>query len=207
MRVLFQGDSVTDAERDRNDFYGCEDGYVKYVVEELKEAYPDVEFINRGVGGDRTKELLDRIDRDLVDLDPDIVTILIGVNDTLRRFEHNDPTSAEEFRDRYETILKTVKEKTNAKIVMIEAFLVYGMGKEEFREDLDLKIDETRKLAIKYADKYIPLNGLLAKALVGEDALEPKEISADGIHPSEAGKVLIADYVSETLVELFEEEF
>lgn len=207
MRVLFQGDSVTDAERDRNDFYGYGDGYVKYVVEELKEAYPNVEFVNRGCGGDRTTELLARMDKDIIDLNPDIVTILIGINDTWRRFDNNDPTSPEEFRDRYETILKAIKEKTNAKIVMIEAFLVYGMGKEEFREDLDLKIDETRKLAIKYADKYIPLNGLLAKALVGEDALEPKEISADGIHPSEAGKVLIADYVSETLVELFEEEF
>ena len=205
MRVLFQGDSVTDAERDRNDFYGYGDGYVKYVIDELKDVYPEVEFVNRGVSGDRTTELLERMDKDIIDLNPDIVTILIGVNDTLLRFEKNDPTSPEEFRDRYETILKAIKEKTNAKIVMIEAFLIYGMGKEEFREDLNAKIDETRKLAVKYADKYIPLNGLLAKALVGEDALEPVELSADGIHPAEAGKALIADYVSEALVELFEE--
>lgn len=205
MRVLFQGDSVTDAERDRSEFYGYGNGYVKYVIDELKEAYPEVEFVNRGCGGDRTKELLARIGRDLVDLDPDIVTVLIGINDTWRRFDNNDPTSAEEFRDRYETILKTIKEKTHAKIVMIEAFLIYGSGKEEFREDLNAKLDETRKLAVKYADKFIPLNGLLAKALVGEDAYEPEDLSADGIHPAEAGKALIADYVSEALVELLEE--
>lgn len=205
MRVLFQGDSVTDAERDRSDFYGFGDGYVKYVVEDLKEAYPSVEFVNRGCGGDRTKELLARIDRDLVELDPDIVTIMIGINDTWRRFDNNDPTSAEEFRDRYETILKTIKEKTHAKIVMIEAFLIYGDIHQEFREDFDAKIDETRKLAIKYADKYIPLNGLLAKALVGEEKLEPAQIASDCIHPAEDGKILIADYVSEALVELLEE--
>ena len=204
MRILFQGDSVTDCGRNRECYFDLGQGYVKYTAEMLLELLPEteLEFVNRGVSGDRTKDVLARADRDIVEVDPDIITILIGVNDTWRRYDCNDPTSAEQFAENYEAILKIIKEKTHAKIVLIDAFLVYGMGRDHYREDLNAKLDETRKLAVKYADAYVPLDGYLASALVGEGALEPVLISEDGVHPAEEGKKLIAKILAPALADL-----
>ena len=202
MKILFQGDSVTDCSRKYDDPEDLGLGYVKYTAEALKEKFPDMTFVNRGISGNRTKDVLARAQKDIVEIDPDIITILIGVNDTWRRFDMNDPTTAEEFRDNYEKILKIVKEKTHAKIVMLECFLVYGMGRDNYREDLNAKIDETRKLAAIYADKFIALDGLLAQEYIGAGTREPAEISADGVHPAEEGKKIIASYLAAAIAEL-----
>lgn len=198
MRILFQGDSVTDAGRNYEDLTDLGPGYAKYVAEQLKSDMPDIEFefINRGVSGNRVRDIVARSDKDLVDLDPDIITILIGVNDTWRRFDMNDPTTADEFAETYETLLKKIKHETHAKIVMIEAFVLYGMGRDEFREDLDLKLDKTRILAMQYADAYVPLDGILAAECVNR---APTELSDDGIHPNEGGRRFIAPYVAEAI--------
>ena len=204
MRILFQGDSVTDASRIREDHFDLGQGYPKYTAELVKERCPDAEFINRGVSGDRTKDVLARVQKDIIDIDPDIVTILIGVNDTWRRYDMDDPTTPEQFRDNYEQILKTVKEQTHAKIVMIECFLIYGMGRDYYREDLNPKLDETRRLAVKYADRFIPLDGLLAQASTGKEAIAPALISADGVHPAEEGRKLIAKILAPVICDLIE---
>lgn len=198
MKILFQGDSITDCNRKYDDFYDLGDGYVKYVTDALTERYPNVEFefINKGISGNRTKDLVARLQGDFIDIQPDIVTILIGVNDTWRRFDMNDPTTAEEFRSNYETVLKTIKERTNAKIIMLEAFLIYNKGHESYREDLNAKLDETRLLAMNYADAYIPLDGLFAAACVGRDE---SDFSVDGFHPVEEGKKLIASQLLKAL--------
>lgn len=198
MKILFQGDSVTDCNRKYDEYYDLGEGYPKYTAEELRKRFPnkDFEFINRGVSGDRSKNLVIRLQKDILDIDPDIITLLIGVNDTWRKFDMNDPTTAEEFRNNYETVLKAIKEKTHAKIVMLECFLVYNKGHESYREDLDAKIDETRLLAMKYADAYIPTDGILAAAAIGKDA---NFVSEDGFHPVEGGKKIIASHLADVL--------
>ena len=87
MKIFFYGDSVTDCNRVYSDPDNIGEGYVKYTVESLKLAYEDadIQFINRGISGNRTIDLLNRLDADLIAHQPDIVTILIGVNDTWRR--------------------------------------------------------------------------------------------------------------------------
>lgn len=200
MRILFQGDSVTDCHRDRSDFWGLGEGYVKYTVDALKAMFPndDIEFINRGISGNRTCDVLARADEDIVDLKPDIVTMLIGVNDTWRRYDMNLPTTEEQFVANYEAIISKIKE-TGAKFIMLEPFLIYNMGRDGYREDLNPKIDETRKLAAKYADKYIALDGILASAAVCCDNVA--DISADGVHPAELGKKIIAENLVPILAE------
>lgn len=204
MRILFQGDSVTDCSRDRSDFFGLGDGYVKYTVNALKAMFPDdeIEYINRGVSGDRTCDVLARADEDIIALKPDIVTMLIGVNDTWRRYDMNLLTTEEQFVSNYEAVIAKIKE-TGAKFVMLEPFLLYNMGRDGYREDLNPKIDETRKLAMKYADRYIALDGILASAAVGCDNIA--DISADGVHPAELGKQLIADQLVPVIAELINE--
>ena len=84
MKILFQGDSITDAGRDRSDSHNLGDGYPKYAAEFIKKAHPDTEFefINLGISGNQTKDLVERLEADFIDIQPDIVSILIGISIT-----------------------------------------------------------------------------------------------------------------------------
>ena len=100
MKIVFFGDSVTDCNRVYDDPTNLGEGYVKYTTESLTNNFDDIdfEFINRGISGNRTCDLLARLDNDVIAHQPDIMTILIGINDTWCKFDMNDPTSAEQFR-------------------------------------------------------------------------------------------------------------
>lgn len=194
MKILFQGDSITDCGRDRSDIHNLGNGYAKFSAELIAAKYPDAlfEFINQGIGGDRAESLLARWENEAIAHDPDVISILIGVNDT---WHHANPADNwmkhSYFEHCYRSILTALKEKTHAKIIMIEQFLLYTPDKAYFREDLAPKIEITRKLAREFADAYIPMDGLFAKASVEK---EPTYWAADGVHPTEAGAKLMAGY-------------
>ena len=194
MKILFQGDSITDCGRDRSDIHSLGKGYPKFASALIAEKYPDVtfEFINQGIGGNRAENLLARWEAEAIAHDPDIISILIGVNDTWHNAGPNDNWMKNSyFESCYRQILTMLKEKTHAKIIMIEQFLLYTPDKAYFREDLAPKIEITRKLAREFADAYIPMDGLFAKASIER---EPTYWSADGVHPTEEGAKLIAGY-------------
>ena len=90
MKILFQGDSITDCGRDKRNYHDLGPGYPKYAAEGIAAAYPDVdfEFINFGIGGNRTCQLFDRLYEDGIAFQPDIISILIGVNDVWHRHSH-----------------------------------------------------------------------------------------------------------------------
>ena len=186
MKILFQGDSITDAWRDRENMHDLGKGYALYAAQYIRELYPDksFEFINLGIGGDQTKDLVARLQSDFVDIQPDIVSILVGVNDTWHHAEGRNWLPDAVFEERYRTILTTLREKTTAKILLMEPFLIPVEDKLYFREDLDPKIQIIRKLAREYADVYLPTDGLLAAAFVGDD---PVSYAEDGVHPTEKG--------------------
>ena len=176
MKVLFQGDSITDAGRDYADPHHLGDGYPKYAAEAIRERFPDetFEFINLGISGNRTTDLLERWQKDCIAVQPDVLSILIGINDTWRRYDSNLPMTVEEYEANYRRLVQDVKEC--------------------FREDLDPKILAARRVARDYADMFLPLDGLLAAASVIE---EPSHWSGDGVHPNEAGSRLIGRYYAE----------
>ena len=202
MKNLFQGDSITDWGRDRNDIHNLGNGYPKYAAKLLTERYPDIdfEFINLGISGNQTKDLVARLDTDFIDIQPDIVSILIGVNDTWHHAEQKDWIPNEIFEERYRTVLTAIKEKTNAKIMMMEPFLIPTEDKAFFREDLAPKIEIIRKLAREFADIYLPTDGLLASAFIGDD---PLSYAADGVHPTAKGAefigMLYCEYISDII--------
>lgn len=183
MRILFQGDSITDMGRNREDYYDLGNGYVKYACENLKRMYPDIEFefINKGISGNQLSDLIARMDADLIYIQPDIVSVLIGINDVWSHWQERDYLTDEEFEARYRTVLDAIKEKTNARIMMLEPFLIYFEERQFCREDLDPKIQVVRKLAREYADVYIPTDGLLAAAYNNDD---PQTFAEDGVHPT-----------------------
>ena len=112
IKILFQGDSITDADRDRSDYHKMGYGYAAFVVEKLTAKYPDVdfEFINLGLSGNRTDQLFDRLTHDCVELDPDIVSVLIGINDVWHRYEYEFiPTTDEQIALNFKCILERIK--------------------------------------------------------------------------------------------------
>lgn len=201
IKLLFQGDSITDAGRNREDIHDLGHGYPKYAAKYLAEKYPDIdfEFIDLGISGNQTKDLVERLQADFVDIQPDIVSILIGINDVWHHAGNKDWIPNEIFEERYRTVLKALKEKTNAKIMMLEPFLIPAEDKLYFREDLAPKIEIVRKLAREYADAYLPTDGLLASAFIGDD---PLSYAADGVHPTDKGADFIGGLYSEYFAKL-----
>jgi len=194
MKILFQGDSVTDAGRSREDPHLLGNGYPKYVAELLRQRWPDTtfEFLNYGVSGNRTRDLLERWQTDCIDPQPDVVSILIGINDTWRAFDQNDPTTVEQYESNYRSLMQQIKDHTDAKILMLEPFLIPADDvKANWRPDLDPKIHAARRLAREFADAYIPLDGLFAAACVNRD---PAYWAADGVHPTAEGHLFIAGH-------------
>lgn len=202
MKILFQGDSITDAGRNRDDYHDLGYGYPKYAAELIKNRHPDTdfEFIDLGISGHKVSDLRDRWQKDCIDIQPDLVSILIGVNDTWHHAGNRDWIPNDEFEATYRSILTDIKEKTNAKIIMIEQFLLSVPDKEFFRIDLDPKVQVTRKLARQFADAFIPMDGLFAAHCIGNT---PTVWAADGVHPTEAGARLIGGYYADTFDKLF----
>lgn len=191
--VLFQGDSITDAGRDRDNPNDLSvRGFVNMTAALFSAAYPGkhVKFINRGLGGNRVKDLRNRWAEDCIDLKPDWVSILIGVNDCWRRYSINDPVTSEAFEEDYRFIIKEAKEKCNANIILCEPFLLpVDEEKELWREDLDPKIHVVRKLAREFNAIYVPFDGLLAQACTKR---EPEFWAPDGVHPSAPSHAIMA---------------
>jgi lysophospholipase L1-like esterase len=191
-RILFQGDSITDATRQRDDFASLGDGWVMLLKAWMDARYPDLqlEFLNRGIGGNRAVDLEQRWQKDCLDLKPDWLSILIGINDTWRRYDSNDPTSTESFARSYENLLRQVREQTGAKIILCEPFLTHTPeDRLTWREDLDPKIGLVTELAEKYGAIYVPLDKVFAQAVKSRPA---DHWAGDGVHPSRAGQALIA---------------
>ncbi len=193
--ILFQGDSITDCGRDRSDITSLGEGYPGVVAKLYHTLFPEtkVTFINRGVSGDRITNLLERYKEDLEAVKPDFLSILIGINDTWRRYDNNDPTSAEDFEKNYRELLTRVKKDLpECKVIMIEPFVLNSLpDRASWREDLDPKIQVVRKLAKEFADYYIPLDGIYAKAEVESYSCE--QLAEDGVHPTALGHSIIAE--------------
>jgi len=197
MKILFQGDSITEWHRNIEDPSDLGDGYVAFAADILRKQYPDTdfEFVNRGVSGDRTRELLKRWQTDTIDIQPDIMTLMIGVNDTWRRYDNNDPMTAVEFETNLRALLDDFKAHTHAKLLMIEPFLAHA-DNDLWREDFYLKVNAFRRVAKEYADAYLPMDGLYAAMCVEK---EPTHWSADGVHLIEPGCERMGQYVAKAL--------
>jgi lysophospholipase L1-like esterase len=190
--VLFQGDSITDCGRNREKGDDLGKGYALMAAGLFGARYPEkkVTFLNRGIGGNRVKDLVARWQQDCIDLHPTCVSIYIGINDTWRRFDRDDPTSAEDFESGYRQLLESTRRQLNARLILIEPFVLpVPEDRKRWREDLDPKIHVVRELAREYGALLVPLDGLFAQACV---KAEPKFWAHDGVHPSPAGHALIA---------------
>ena len=201
---LFQGDSITDADRqrEREDGYSFGLGYPNMVVGELSLKHPgEFRFFNKGVSGDRSTTVYDRMYTDIVNLKPDYMSILIGVNDVWHGISGNNGVSP----DRYEQIMTMLyedilKKLPDIKIIVLEPFVLKGTATEERWEDFDTGVKtiakKAKSLAEKFGFKFVPLQEKFDE--VSKNT--PTEWwLADGVHPAPAGHKLIADELIKVL--------
>ena len=195
--ILFIGDSVTDVGRDRTNAVDLGHGYPLMVATTLKERYDELEltFSNRGVGGDKLNDMATRWDEDCLSLNPTVVSILIGINDTWHTVGQNqfgNQENLQQFEQQYRTLLTTMVENSVRQIILMEPFVLpYPTDREMWRSDLDPRIQVVRKLAYEFQADLIPLDGLL-------NAIGIKQgftflTGEDGVHPTKEGHEMIAE--------------
>ena len=194
MKIVFLGDSITDAGRDRRNYHNMGSGYPKFAVEHIQNAFPDVdfEFINMGISGNRTCQLFDRLYADGISFQPDIVSVLIGINDVWGRHKHLIETSNEQITANYRAIMENLRRRTNARIIVLSPFLLDAEDKEPWRGEVDHLVSIIHALADEYADVYVPLDELFAEALKTQP--EPQYYSPDGVHPNDNGRAFIGEH-------------
>ena len=182
--LLFQGDSITDCGRNREDSDSLGDGYVNQITRILVDWYSqsNLQFINRGISGDKIRDLHLRWDTECLELKPDMLSILIGVNDTLI-------TPADLFEEEYRMLLKRTTETLNSKIILCEPFLLLG-DNNAYREDLNPKIEIVHKLSEEFSTLLLPLDTIFRESC---SLHSPEYWVPDGVHPTPAGHTLIAE--------------
>jgi lysophospholipase L1-like esterase len=205
MKILFQGDSVTDAGRDRSNPADLGEGYPKFASAMIQDSYPDLdfEFVDLGISGNRTEHLVARLEADFIEVQPDIVSIMIGINDVWHHYAFEFvETTDEQFEKNYRTVLDAIKSRTSARILMIQPFLLETVdpAKQELCEELARKQQIIRKLADEYADVYLPLDEVLHT----ETDEKPAYYSADGVHPTPDGACFIGEAYLRAVAPLIE---
>ena len=191
MRILFQGDSITDAGRDWNNDAQLGRGYAHLVEASLGYSEPNQhEFINKGISGNRIVDLYARIKRDIINYKPDVMSILIGVNDVWHEIgDSPNGVDADKFFKIYSMLIEEVKEALpNIKIMILEPFVLEACSTTEhweyFKTETAKRAEMAKRIAEKYNLSFIPLQK-------GFDELAKKAPNSywlgDGVHPTAKG--------------------
>lgn len=194
MKILFQGDSITDAGRNREDPYGLGCGYPLLVAAQCGMDQPEAPstFFNRGISGNRTCDLLKRWDEDTLALEPELLSILVGVNNTWRRYDADDPTPVEVFEDEYRQLLTRSKAAGTVHLLLVEPFLLpVKEGQIDWFEDLAPKQKVVWNLAQEFDAIFLPMQLIFNQAA---QCCAASHWLSDGVHPTPAGHALIAKH-------------
>ena len=192
--ILFQGDSITDAGRSRenDDNFGV--GYATLVKGELGYEYPNQHvFYNRGISGNRVTDLYARIKADILNLKPDIMSILIGVNDVWHECKRQNGVDAEKYFKIYSMLIEEIKEELPyTKIMILEPFVLRESATEDYWEEFHAEVLKRAVKAKEIAEKYnLPFISLQDKFDEAAKSAPNNYWLFDGVHPTTAGHELI----------------
>ena len=199
-RILFQGDSITDCERNKQNFFGMGGGYPNLVKATLGADFPgEYEFINRGISGNRVVDLYARIKKDFINLKPDYASIYIGVNDAWHEYIEQNGVDTAKFEKIYTMLIEEIKEACpDTKLIIIAPYVVEGSATKNteetpgrwgfFRQDVAQKAEVSKRIAEKFGLPLIELQPVFDKALEKAPA---DYWTKDGVHPTACGHELI----------------
>ena len=198
--ILFQGDSITDVDRPRGNDYYLGSGYATMVAGQLGLDHPgEYRFVNRGISGNRVSDLYARIKRDTINLKPDYMSILIGVNDVWHEITDRNGLSEEKFEIVYDLLVREILEELpGIRILILEPFVLEGTATEPtverpdrwqiFRDEVPRRAAAAKRIAEKYGLQYVPLQKCFEAAC---EAVPAEQLLFDGVHPTAMGHELI----------------
>ncbi len=197
VKIVFFGDSITESGRNLLDPEDLGVGYVKIAAGKLRLLYPDTnfKFVNRGVGGERTAELLKRVKKDVVDENPDYVVLEVGINDVWCRFSRGEEVTPEAFRANYLSLVDTIL-ATGAKLFLIQPYALKMGDKQRFRPFLSRFNEAIREIAQEKDIALVPVDEIFMG--VTQD-IDPAQFTTDGVHPTHRGCRYIADLLIKEL--------
>lgn len=201
--ILFQGDSITDCGRNRdlcgesNSAPALGMGYPKIISASLLSHQPadNLSFYNRGISGNRIVDLYARWKIDCLNLKPDVLSILIGVNDTWHGKNENNPNGVG--TERYEQFFRmmlewTMLELSQVQLILCEPFVLRcGVVTDDWVAEMDERRRIVKKMAHEFDALFIPFQDMFDRAV--EEA--PAEYWAhDGVHPTLAGHCRMSEF-------------
>jgi len=199
-KILFIGDSITDTGR-RGNFYPYGNGYVRIFRDLLIAEFPEKSFeiINKGISGNTIVDLQQRWEDDVIYNSPDILGILIGINDlhrVLKKTELWEDYTPENFRKRYDNILKRTIEKLDCKIILMEPFYITTDKTDNFRgivlKELENYIEVVEEMHKKYEVLLIKLHSIFQNHLKYR---ESETFAPEPVHLNQTGHILIANEI------------
>ena len=204
---LFQGDSITDAGRDdeNQDNFGLGCGYAFLLAADIeKNRKGEIKFLNRGKSGDRITDVYARIKEDIINIKPDFMSILIGVNDVSHELTQGCGVTPEKFNKIYNLLIEEIKEALpEIKIIILEPFVLKGSATNELWEQFNCEVRKlaiiSEKVAKQYNIKFVPLQNKFDDASSDGDT---RYWSVDGIHPTSAGHQIIKEELQKAIKEI-----
>lgn len=195
---LFQGDSITDACREDDDRINCGlgKGYPLLVAADfLKNRKDDFCFLNRGVSGDRVTDIYARIKEDIINLKPDCMSILVGVNDVSHELTMQCGVDEVKYEKIYSMLIEEIRMSLpDIQIIILEPFILKGTATKDLWEQFDCEVRKRAEASKRVAEKFdlcfVPLQNLFDEAVSDSNA---EYWSADGVHPTYAGHQLIKE--------------
>ncbi|MEG0691461.1 MAG: SGNH/GDSL hydrolase family protein [Oscillospiraceae bacterium] len=199
-KVVFIGDSVTDCGRssDGEGMFGdIGKGYVGYISGLMESIYPQqrIRIINKGTGGNRITHLKERWQQDVIDLNPDWVCVMIGINDVWRNFDLPLITELHVSLEEYTTILEELVKTTLPKVkgmILMTPYYMEPNKEEPLRKAMDSYGKAVKTISEKYKTLYIDTQAAFDQLFAH---LHPTAISWDRIHPHTTGHMTIAKAV------------
>lgn len=201
-KFLFQGDSITDAGRARDWDLSLGSGYATITAANLGAVKPgEINFINRGISGNRIVDLYARIKADIINLKPDYMSVLIGINDVWHEVEHQNGVSTEKFEKIYSMLIEEVLEELpQIKIFILEPFVTHGTAADKnwdlFYNETKAKAKAAKRVSEKYGLIFVPLQQKFDDA---QKITEATYWTAEGVHPTPMGHGIIATALFEAV--------
>lgn len=199
--VLFQGDSITDCGRNRgaaepNAAGALGNGYPLLVAGAALASHPDrgLKFFNRGISGNKVPDLEQRWDADTIALKPDVLTILIGVNDFWHKLGGGYGGTVKDYEDQYTALLvRTRQALPQLRLVVLEPFVLRcGAVDDRWFPEFDQRRAAAARVAAGARATFVPLQSMFDQ----RSTMAPPEYwAADGVHPTPAGHAVIAERV------------
>jgi len=198
--VLFQGDSITDAGRNReskdaNAAGALGSGYPLLVASAVLAARPanEFRFFNRGISGNKVPDLQQRWTTDTVDLHPDVLSILIGVNDFWHKLDHGYNGTVQDYEQQYTALLdETRKALPRVHLIVLEPFVLRtGAVDARWFPEFDQRRAAAARVATRARATFVPLQSIFNQRA---RTAPPAYWAADGVHPTPAGHAVIAEH-------------